>query len=204
MTRRFDSDRRRIAYVLAGTVVALSIYLAITQQISAQAVGLVSILTVAMLSAVGVSMDPRGGNRDDASDAGQERESSRWARVWWAVKTPGRLERFNRWRKSPATVTRGYLAFRDLILLGFVIAIVMAGVTTVDSLREDDCEAENLRRTNTATVAMADVTSDRNIWLAIDDLIEGGIPEPARTIIFEELDAREDLITVSYAAQPCP
>lgn len=89
-------------------------------------------------------------------------------------------------------------------MLGFVLAIVIAGITTVDSLREDDCLTENARREVQLAVSLADVTSDRNIWLAIDDLIETGIPEPARTIIFEELDAREQLIATSYAAQPCP
>lgn len=132
------------------------------------------------------------------------RATGRLGRMTWAVAHPGRISRFNRWRKSSATVTKGYLAFRDVIVLGFVGAIVIAGVTTVNALRREDCQRANGQRANAADVAHSDVDSDRKIWEAIDKLVPNGIPEPTRTIIFNELLAREVKIESTYAAQPCP
>ena len=131
------------------------------------------------------------------------RETGKIRRLWWAIKHPGRWARFRRWRKSPAIVTKGYLAFRDIVVLGFVGAIVIAGVTTVNALRREDCERANTTRTNAAEIATADVVSDRRIWMAIDILVEG-IPEPTRALIFDELEAREAKIVSTYAEQPCP
>lgn len=124
------------------------------------------------------------------------------ARIWWAVRNPGRMARFNRWRKTPATVTKGFLAFRDAVALGFVAAIVVAGTTTVNALRREDCLHANDTRINAASIATADVTSDREIWEAIDVLVEG-IPEPTRTVIFNELIARQSLIESTYAERSC-
>lgn len=132
------------------------------------------------------------------------RETNRRRRLWWAIKNPGRWTRLRRWTRSPAIVTKGYLAFRDIVVLGFVGAIVIAGVTTVNALRREDCESGNRTRSNAAEVALADVDSDRKIWIAIDDLIDNGIPEPARTVIFNELQAREIQIALTYAEQSCP
>lgn len=131
------------------------------------------------------------------------RTTSRIRRVLWAAKHPGRWVRFRRWMASPTTVTKGYLVFRDIVVLGFVGAIVIAGVTTVNALRREDCERANETRSNAAVIAEADVASDRRIWNAIDLLVEG-IPEPTRTVIFEELVAREEKIVSTYAEQPCP
>lgn len=134
----------------------------------------------------------------------ERRSVGRVRRAWWTVSRPGRIARFNRWRRTPATVTKGYLAFKDTIVLGFVIVIVFAGVTTVRTLRREDCQDANRQRANAADVAHSDVDSDRKIWEAIDKLIEDGIPEPTRTVIFNELLARKVKIESTYAAQPCP
>lgn len=74
----------------------------------------------------------------------------------------------------------------------------------VDQTIHDTCVATNDVRSRAATVAEADVTSDRQIWQAIDDLIPDGLPEPARTVIFSGLDTRLARIKATYQQTHCP
>lgn len=76
-----------------------------------------------------------------------------------------------------------------------------------DRIAEDvyfTCVNTNTVRANAASVAGADVDTDRQIWMAIDDLFDDGIPEPARTVIFAGLKAREQKIEATYVASVCP
>lgn len=74
----------------------------------------------------------------------------------------------------------------------------------VDQTIHDTCVASNEVRSRAATVAEADVASDRQIWQAINDLIPDGLPEPAHTIIFSGLDERLARIDATYKQVVCP
>lgn len=124
-------------------------------------------------------------------------------RVWMAIVTPGRWARFKAWKKSPATVTRGFLFFRDIIVLLFVGATVTAGVTTASALRNDDCRFANERRAQILDVAHRLVDNDRLLLALADSVIEGGVPLGIYDPLIAQYDDLESDIDIAYAPVQC-
>lgn len=107
------------------------------------------------------------------------------------------------WLSEHVDITRGFLLACIAVAFAFVGFAIWGAVYVVNDLRLQDCEAVNTRRSEASEVAKADVAADRQIWEAIDKLFVDGIPEPARTIIFDSLQQRDQLIHVVYGRQMC-
>lgn len=113
------------------------------------------------------------------------------------------MSRPRRWFSEPVNFTRGFMLACITVGFAFTGFAMWGAINVVNDLRLQDCRAVNLRRSEAADVARADVDADRVIWNAIDELFDEGIPEPAREIIFDSLDTREQLITVVYSREMC-
>lgn len=107
-------------------------------------------------------------------------------------------------------VTVGWIALVLVVVFVSVGLIAYSVKANFDADRARDernrvteCEAANRRRADAKTVALSDVSSDRQIWNAIDEIIADGIPEPARSTIFAGLDMREALIFTTYVQVEC-
>lgn len=133
----------------------------------------------------------------------ERRRTGRLARLWWAVRTPGRLARFNRARKTKREVTRGYLWFRDFILIGFITAIVLSGVYTVRSLRVDDCRGANARRFEVEKVATDLLGNDRNLIEFADSLAQSGLPESFTAPLLRRYAEQQAQIDSAFAPSDC-
>lgn len=121
------------------------------------------------------------------------------------------------WTAVPANVTRGWLLFVVMVAFVFVFFSIYVTVSVVRldnrvtrdrleaAIRDQvqSCVAGNASRDEAKVVAVLAVESDRNIWEALDDLFDNGLPEPARTIIFDGLTARENLIETTYKHEDC-
>lgn len=125
-------------------------------------------------------------------------------RAWRAVRSPGRRARLNRWRKTPAVVTRGYLAFRDFVVLGLCVAIVLAGISAIRDLRREDCASANVRRAELEDVALKLLDNDRNLIALADAQSEHGLPDEFKTPLLERYDSQEAAIRAAYAPAACP
>lgn len=137
------------------------------------------------------------------------------------MKTPtttgGRLAKARAWINTPASVTRGWLLLSTLIGFVFVGCAIYAAVTSVRvdnrvtreesrrsaSAQVETCMSTNERRREARNIAAADVAEDRRIWESIDDLFPTGLPEPARSIVFDGLDSRTLLIAATYQPVDC-
>lgn len=124
-------------------------------------------------------------------------------RMWDAVRKPHRWDRFKEWRKSEATVTRGYLAFRDFIVIVACTALVISGVTAVRNLRRDDCVAANQRRTEIEQIALTLLNNDRRLLEIVDDLSNEPLP-PTLAALIGDYDVQRIEILAAYAPSPCP
>lgn len=107
------------------------------------------------------------------------------------------------WLTTPTATTRGFLLTIVWVLVAFCGAGIYAAVWFADEQRQSDCENVNTIRANARLIAIADVDTDRTIWLAIDDLIDNGLPEPARSTIFDGLDNRYTKIDETYRRTNC-
>lgn len=134
----------------------------------------------------------------------ERRESSGPRRLWWSILHTHRTARFNRWRKLPRTVTNGFMFFRDLVMIGFVTAIVLAGVSTVKGLRADDCRATNARRADIERIFEKLVDNDRNLIELADSLSADGLPPAFKTPLLERYDQQSAEIAAAYMPTPCP
>jgi hypothetical protein len=134
----------------------------------------------------------------------EHRASGRLARMWWTISRRNRIARFNRWRKTPRIVTRGFLLFRDLVLIGFVLAIVLAGVATVRNLRAEDCRAANARRAETKQVALDLVGNDKFFVDFIDSFIPDGLPATFKDPLLNRYQQQLNQIETAYRPIPCP
>lgn len=133
------------------------------------------------------------------------------------------------WIRSAGPAHISYRWLLASVLLGFVFlgCAIWAAVETVqldnrvtqqqvaDSIASQiaTCEITNERRAEAKVVASdaieadqasldrdeAALHNDEDNWMAIDDLFETGIPEPARGIIFQGLEARQETIEQSQA-----
>lgn len=126
------------------------------------------------------------------------------ARMAHAVLAPGRRARFKTWRKTPQITTRGYLAFRDFILIGLVSGIVLSGVWAVRDLRAEDCRSANDRRIEIRDIALGALGYDRFFLEFIDSSIPGGLDPEFTDPLFAELDLRETAIDDAYELVNCP
>lgn len=132
-----------------------------------------------------------------------DRRKGRLNRLWWSLTNPGRLDRFNRWRMSPATVTRGFLAFRDIVIVGFCAAIVLTGVTTVRGLRRDDCDNANARRLELHDVALNLLDNDRFLIDLADSLSDQGLPAEFEEPLDQRYEDMQRRIDEAYRPVPC-
>ena len=121
------------------------------------------------------------------------------------------------WTAVPANVTRGWLLFVVAVAFAFVFFAIYVTISVVRldnrvtrdrleaAIRDQvaSCEAGNESREEAKVVALLAVDSDRSIWESIDDLFDTGIPEPARSIIFNGLTSRENLIATTYKPEDC-
>lgn len=154
-------------------------------------------------------------------------------------------EKFQEWIAQPASVTNGHLLVSRFVWTFFLAISAVVGYQqlkldnqrTRDQIaaaivREaDNCAERNARRDAAGALAVEVLTADQASlnrdqktldndnanWTTIDGLFEGGIPEPARTTIFqglvarqetidddqEALDARVSSIETTYALEPC-
>lgn len=155
-------------------------------------------------------------------------------------------ERFRAWRDSPASVTNGHLLVSRVVWTFFLATSAFVGYRqlkldnqlTADRIEaaivreSDNCQDRNERRTLARGLAEEALQADQNsldrdqhaldsdvaTWTAIDDLFDNGIPEPARTTVFngledrqhqieddqEQLDGRTATIETAYELEPCP
>jgi hypothetical protein len=148
----------------------------------------------------------------------ERRASGRLSRLWWSIRRPGRIERFNRWRSAPRVTTRGYLIFKDFIVLALCSAIVLAGLSAVHSLRSEDCEAANARRSEVRDVAITQLNNSRRLLAndqflldLADSLSTDGLPvrfrEPLQRQYDQlraEFDQLESDIIDAYRPMLCP
>jgi hypothetical protein len=158
----------------------------------------------------------------------------------------GTRERFLEWSHRPASVTNGHLLASRIVWTAFLAISAFVGYRQLrlDNqvntdrieaaiLREsDNCADRNARRDSARVLAEETLAADQAsldrdqdsldndvaIWTSIDDLFPEGIPEPARTTIFqglserqetidgdqERLDGRDASIEKTYALEPCP
>lgn len=133
----------------------------------------------------------------------ERRTANSLRRVWWSARTPGRLQRLNRWRRTPITVTRGFWYFRDLVLLVFVTAIVLAGVSVVRDLRGEDCRSANERRADIQNVALQLVGNDRFL-IEFVDTFNDGLPDDLKRPLLARYDEQADEIEAAFAPVTCP
>lgn len=133
-----------------------------------------------------------------------ERRAHRLRRIWWTVTNPGRFDRFNRWRRSPKEVTRGFLFFRDLILLAFVTAIVLAGISVVRDLRAEDCRGANARRAEIEDATQKLLDNDRNLIEFADLLSADGLPDAFKRPLLERYLRQQIEIRDAYRPANCP
>lgn len=133
----------------------------------------------------------------------ERRVSSPTRRLLWTVLHGHRAARFNRWRKMPRSVTNGFMFFRDAIMIGFVTAIVIAGVSTVRGLRADDCRLTNARREEVQQIFEKLVDNDRNLIEAADALSENGLPDAFKDPLLERYQDQLDDIEAAYQPTPC-
>lgn len=130
----------------------------------------------------------------------------------------GVIAKIRLWAASPARVTNGYL------LLCTVVAFIFFGCAawaTVEIVQLDnrvtrdqvvaavedarrDCIQDNTRRAEARIVALADVEADRALWVAVDDVLEEGLPADIATLIFDGLAEREARIDATYRDEVCP
>lgn len=137
-------------------------------------------------------------------DVPERRESGQTSRVWWAISRPRRLARFNRWRKTPRLVTRGFLLFRDIVMIGFVTAIVLAGISTVRGLRAEDCRSTNARRQEVEGIFKQLVDNDQNLIELADGLTPGGLPDSFKRPLLDRYAQQLRDIDDAYRLAPCP
>jgi hypothetical protein len=76
-------------------------------------------------------------------------------------------------------------------------------VAAVEDARRD-CIQDNARRAESKVVALADVEADRALWVAIDEVIEGGLPVDLAELIFTGLAEREARIESTFLTEACP
>lgn len=128
-----------------------------------------------------------------------------------------RSSRLRSWSGETAGITKGWLALSVILGWVFLASALFAAVRTiqldnqvaVDRVRASveqqvrTCEATNAVRAETRIVSLSAVDEDRRIWTSIDLLLDGGIPEPTRTLIDESLIAREQRINDTYVQRDC-
>lgn len=135
-----------------------------------------------------------------------------------ATRLKGIVVTLRRWAESPARVTNGYLLLCTVVAFIFfgcaawaTIEIVQLDnrvtrdqvVAAVESARRD-CIADNARRNDAMIVALADVEADRALWVAVDEVLEDGLPEDIAALIFDGLAEREARIEETYRPEVCP
>lgn len=139
-------------------------------------------------------------------------------RAWKAIRTQDRRTRFRAWRKTPAVVTRGYLAFRDFIVVGLCVGMVLSGIVAIRDLRRDDCIAANERRGDLRRSALDLVMNDRRLLANDRTLIvladaqsDNGLPDEFKGPLLAaydtqeaDLDAQVVAIDKAYAPASCP
>lgn len=128
-----------------------------------------------------------------------------------------RVATLREWTAVPANVTRGWLLFVVAVAFAFIFFAIYVTISVVRldnrvtrdrleaAIRDqvESCQAANDSRDEAKVVALLSVESDRNIWEAIDALFDNGLPEPARTVIFDGLTSRENLIDTTYKHEDC-
>lgn len=134
----------------------------------------------------------------------ERREATRIQRAWWTVSRPGRLARFRRWRRSTREVTRGFLLFRDVVLLTFTTAIVVAGISVLRDLRAADCRSANARREDIKQVALKLVANDKYLIEFMDDFIPDGLPADFRDPLLARYRQQVAEIEEAFKPAPCP
>jgi hypothetical protein len=121
------------------------------------------------------------------------------------------------WIATPANVTRGWLLFSTLVGFIFVACAIYAAVQTAEldnrvtrerveeavAQQVQSCLETNQRRAEAREIALADVEADDQIWRAVDDAIDGGLPEPLRSIVFDGFDLRRSKIETTYVDTDC-
>jgi hypothetical protein len=141
-------------------------------------------------------------------------------------------EKFHEWKERPASVTNGHLLLSRLVWTFFLAISAFVGYRQLrldNELTRDRidhaisqaaaaCQLTNERRDEAKLVAEGDIRqdqasldSDLASWQAIDELFEGGIPEPARTTVFAGLTVRQGaidtqsaLVELTYQPATCP
>ena len=119
-------------------------------------------------------------------------------------RRPGLWNRINRARMSPRVVTRGFLWFRDFILLGFVTALIFAGVASVRSLRADDCRAANARRIEIRDSTLELIENDQFLVDLADNLSSRGLPDSFTVPLRQRYELQREQIREAYSPSPCP
>lgn len=159
---------------------------------------------------------------------------------------PTTQERFREWSSRPASVTNGHLLASRIVWTVFLAISAFVGyrqlrldnqlntdrIEAAITRESDNCVDRNDRRESARMLAEETLAADQSaldrdqdaldndvaIWTSVDDLFDDGIPEPARTTIFqglndrrvtiehdqERLDGREVAIEATYALEPCP
>lgn len=116
----------------------------------------------------------------------------------------GMWNRINRRRLTPRVVTSGFLWFRDFILLGFVTALVIAGVSAVRSLQVDDCRAANARRLEIRDATLNLIENDQFLVDLADGLSEQGLPDSFTVPLRQRYELQRAQVREAYAPSPCP
>lgn len=108
------------------------------------------------------------------------------------------------WLSEGVRMTRGLLLAVLLVVFSFFGFGAWAAVSTVRSLRQDDCIDRNLQRADQRELGHDLVDNDRLLINLADSLSEDGLPVeftgPLRTR-YDEQDAK---IETAYAPDPCP
>ena len=163
-----------------------------------------------------------------------------------APDEPTTRAKFREWSAQPASVTNGHLLASRIVWTAFLAISAFVGyrqlrldnqvntdrIEAAITRESDNCEDRNARRDSARVLAeetlaadQASLERDRDsldnevaIWTSIDDLFPEGIPEPARSTIFQgladrdsamdedqgRLDGRDAAIDETYVLEPCP
>lgn len=125
--------------------------------------------------------------------------------------------KIRRWSGEKAGITKGWLLLSVLLGWVFLGCAIFAAVRTVQldnrvteerlaanlASQVESCMNGNVTRAEARLVAVADVEEDRRIWLAIDEVLDDGLPPQLGALVFESLVDRESQIEETYVLRDC-